>query len=268
MSKDKSIESKLAKFRKSDKPKQFTSWGFTRYNDYKQCPLKAKLKHLDKIEEPASEPMQRGIAVGEATEAYVKGQIKKMPMELAKFRDIFNFVRDAFKKHPDRMVVEETWGFTKEWSATPYDNWAKCAVRIKIDCGYYDGEGKDPFVRMTIRDWKTGKFKTDKVEEYTQQLELYALGAFMMNPKLKNVEAFLVFLDLGVIYPEPNTPEAKRLTFTRADVPRLKKLWDGRVRAMLLDTSFKARPNRGCTWCHYRKANAAAMPGGKALCQY
>ena len=33
--------------------KPLTSWSFSRYSDYKTCPLKAKLKHIDKIQEPS-----------------------------------------------------------------------------------------------------------------------------------------------------------------------------------------------------------------------
>jgi hypothetical protein len=261
----KSLESKLAKFRKAEKPKQFTSWSFSRYNDHRVCPLKAKLKHLDKIEEPANDAMERGSLIDEAAEKYVKGELAKAPRELDKFKKLFDAMRAAFKKAPKLMVVQEMWTFTKEWGRTVWNDWENAWVRLKVDCAIYEDKG---FKRMTIRDWKTGKFRVEKLEEYTQQLELYALGAFMNDSRLEHVDAVLVFLDAGVTYPRPDSEEAGRFTFKRKDMPRLKKLWDGRVRAMLLDQSFAARPNNGCQWCHYRKANAAAMPDGKARCKY
>jgi CRISPR/Cas system-associated exonuclease Cas4 (RecB family) len=258
------LESKLARFR-APKTKQFTSWSFSRYNDHRICPRKAKLKHLDKIEEPPNDAMERGSLIDEAAEKYVKSEIAKAPQELAKFKKVFEAMRAAFKKTPEQMVVQETWTFTKDWETTAWNDWARGWVRLKVDCAIYEDKAHK---RMTIRDWKTGKFKTDKLEEYTQQLELYALGAFMVEPKLEHVDAMLVFLDAGVTYPRPDSSEAERFSFDRKDVPRLKKLWDERVRRMLLDQAFPARPNNGCQWCHYRKANAAAMPDGKARCEY
>lgn len=284
----------------------FASWSFTRYNDYRLCPLKARLKHLGiegvndgkKIEEPGSDAMARGSAIGVLAQIYITGKLldlgdkeerkkfdeligyyhsderfaKKvmkgiagglLPDELERFKKTFAEMRALHRKAPQRMVVEKTWAMRKDWSPTVFDDWNGCAVRVKIDCGNMTAP-----TRMIIRDWKTGKYRAEKLEEYVEQLELYALTAFQLNDQLEGVEAFLFFLDHGIVYPEPDGEDAKRLTFVRTDVPRLKKLWDKRTRAMLLDRAFAARPNRLCQWCHYRKANAAAMPGGKALCKY
>lgn len=255
------LTAKLAAMRARPKKTSFESWSFSRYSDYKRCPLAAKLKHLDKVEEPPNDAMERGAAIGRLAELYVKGEVKKMPAELSKFADVFAEMRALYAKHPQRMVVEDTWAMRKDWSPTVWNDWAGCAVRVKIDCGHMASKKK-----MIVRDWKTGKYRVEKVEEYVEQLELYALAAFQMTEELQEVEAFLCFLDAGVTYPPPD--EAERLTFARADVPRLKKTWDKRTRAMLLDRAFAPRPNRGCQWCHYRKANAPAMPGKKALCRY
>ena len=247
------------------KAAQFTSWGFTRYNDYKQCPLKAKLKHLDKIEEPPNEAMARGSDIGRLAELWVKGDpsIKKVPDELKRFAGEFKELRELYKKHPKRMVVEDTWALRKDWTLTKWNDWDGCAVRVKIDVGFLTAP-----TSMRIIDWKTGKYRAEKREEYIEQLELYALGAFMANGTLEQVEAVLCYLDVGVTFPEPKSEDAKRLMFTRADVPRLKKTWDKRTRAMLFDKSFAPRPNDRCWYCHYRKENKAALPGGKALCRF
>lgn len=91
-------------------------------------------------------------------------------------------------------------------------------------------------------------------------------GAFSVYPKLMKVRARLCYLDVGVQF--PTTDDVEELTFTRADLPRLKKLWDKRTRAMLLSTSFPPRPNDKCHWCHYRKENTPNLPGKKQLCKF
>lgn len=245
------------------KKETFTSWSFSRFNDYKQCPRKAKLKHLDKISEPPNDAMARGADIGRLAELFIKGGIKKMPAELVKFKEVFEQLKLMYKKTPKRMVIEDSWAMTKTWGPSTWNDWDNCAVRVKIDAGHMDTP-----TSMVIRDWKTGKYRAEKREEYVEQLELYALSALVLNPQLEKVEAFLCYLDVGLTFPEPKSEDAKRLTFTRADMPMLKKTWDKRTRAMLFDQSFAPRPNDKCRWCHYRKENTANLPGKKQLCEF
>ena len=59
--------------------KQITSWSFSRYSDYKLCPLKARLKHVDKHKEPQNDAMARGQAIHKLAEDYTKGSIARLP---------------------------------------------------------------------------------------------------------------------------------------------------------------------------------------------
>lgn len=262
----KAIQSRLKKSSPKGgykKKEMFTSWSFSRYSDYKQCPRKAKLKHLDKIAEPPNDAMARGADIGRLAELFVKGKMNKIPDALTKFKDEFLMLAALYKKFPQRMVVEDQWALTKDWKPSKWDAWDECAVRIKIDVGHLvDAKS------MRVIDWKTGKYRAEKREEYIEQLELYALGALLLNPTLEKIEAFLAYLDHGVMFPEPKSEDAKRLTFTRADITRLKKMWDKRTRAMLFDKSFAPRPNDKCRWCHYRKENTKELPSKKQLCQF
>lgn len=262
----KAINARLKKAREASKPKkkaQFESWSFTRYNDYRTCPLKAKLKHLDKIEEPPNQAMARGADIGRLCELYIKGKLKKLPEELLQFGKTFNLLRDQYKKRPQSMVVEDSWTLTKAWEKTEWNDWKNAWVRVKIDAGHLT----DP-TTMRIIDFKTGKFRDEKRQEYIEQLELYCLSALMLNPQLKQVSSFLAYLDVGVMFPEPGSDDEEVMTFTRADIPKLKATWDKRTRAMLLDKSFAARPNATCRYCHYRKENTSQLPWRKQLCKF
>lgn len=236
--------------------KKLTSWSFSRYSDYRQCPLKAKLKHIDKIAEPKNPAMARGGLIHTIAEDYIKGKGRAMPPELKLFAPIFKMLRAQYKKKINGMVVEDNWSFTKDWTETEWNNWALCWVRIKLDCAHHDDD-----VTLRIRDWKTGKFREELNEEYVEQLELYALAALLLHEHIERVIPELDYLDYGIAYP----PNGEELVYTRADIPKLKKLWERRVKAMMNDTAFAPRPNDKCHWCHYRAANKA---NGGGQCKY
>lgn len=236
--------------------KQLTSWSFSRYSDYKQCPLKAKLKHLDKISEPPNEAMARGAAIHTLAEKFIKGELRTLPPELKAFADDFKKFKAQYKKKISGMVVEDNWSFTKDWTETQWNDWTRCWVRIKLDCAHHHDEAT-----LVVTDWKTGKFRPEMNEEYVEQLELYALSALLLHDHIEEVHPRLAYLDVGVVYPEAGKP----LVFTRADIPKLKKLWEKRTKAMMNDKLFAPRPNDKCKWCFYRSSNKAA---GGGQCKY
>lgn len=238
------------------KQNMITSWSFSRYNTYKLCPLKAKLQFIDKIKEPPNAAMQRGADVHDACEAYIKGKLDKLPKEARQFARLFRRLRRQYKKVINGMVVEDTWAFTKDWAETTWNDWVHCWVRIKLDCAEHVTE-----TTMIVNDWKTGKFRAEKNEEYVEQLELYALAALLIHPHIEVVMPRLVYLDVGVIYPAGD----EELMFTRADIPRLQKLWNSRTKPMLNDKTFAPRPNNLCHWCFFRADNKA---NGGGQCKY
>lgn len=237
--------------------KQATAWSFSRYTDYCQCPLKFKLKHIDKIQEPATaamarDAMARGSQIHDLAEGYIKGTIARLPKELKQFADEFRALRKQYKKSINGMVVEDTWAFTQDWDETTWNDWVGCWVRIKLDCAHHeDGE------TLIITDWKTGKFRPQEVEVYVEQLELYALAALLFYEHIEVVKPRLAYLDHGIVYPNPEEP----LVFTRDMIHELKKTWAKRVRPMMNDKTFAPRPNNKCHWCFYRNSNKAAGGG-------
>ena len=231
-------------------PKQATSWSFSRYSDYKMCPLRFRLKHLDKIPEPSSPALERGAAIHTMAEQYIKGKLRRMPPELKSFEAEFKALKAQYKKPAHGMVVEDSWSFTKDWTETQWDDWAGCMVRIKLDCAHHEDHET-----LVITDWKTGKFRPELNTEYIEQLELYALAALLLHDHIEKVKPRLVYLDAGLIYPTDDS-----LVFTKADVPKLKKLWAQRTKPMLNDKRFAPRPNDKCRFCWYRASNKE--PGG------
>lgn len=237
--------------------KQITSWSFSRYSDYKSCPFKAKMKHVDKIQEPPNPAMARGGEIHTMAENYIKGKMKVMPKELKLFADEFKKLKVAYKKKAAvEVFVEDSWAFTDKWLETVWNDWANCWVRIKLDCAHMVEDGV-----LRVIDWKTGKCREDNQEDYLEQLDLYALGAFLMFPKVMEVRPELKYLDYGITFNGKDEP----LVYKRSDLPKLKKAWEKRVKAMLNDKMFPPRPNKFCGWCFYRKANKA---NGGGQCKF
>jgi PD-(D/E)XK nuclease superfamily len=236
-----------------------TSWSFSRYSDYKTCPLKAKLKHIDKIQEPKNPAMQRGADIHDLAEQFIKGKVAKLPPDLRPMEAEFKRMRQLYKKRPESMVVEDNWAFTKTWDETAWNDWTGCWVRIKLDCAHHEDE-----TTLVVTDWKTGKFRPELNEEYVEQLELYALSALLLHEHIEQVLPRLAYTDLGRIYPDGESEPVLR--YTRADVPKLRKRWETRVKPMMSDTIFAPRANDKCKWCWYGKSKVAV--GGPGLCKF
>ena len=247
------------------KPNKITAWSFSRYSDYVQCPLKAKFKHVDKIKEPTNDAMLRGAAIHNLAEDFIKGKIRTLPPELKLFKTTFAELKKQFKKKISGMVVEDTWAFKEDWSQTRWDDWADCWLRIKLDCAHTVNESLTIAIDgnvLIVTDWKTGRFREEMNESYMEQLELYALAALILMPHIDVVMPCLAYLDFGIVYPAVEG----EIKFTKADIPRLKKLWAKRVKPMMNDTRFAPRPNDKCRWCWFSMSKKSV--GGPGLCKY
>lgn len=237
---------------------RFVSWSYSRYADYKQCPLKAKLAHLDKIREPKNAAMQRGADLHDQIRDFIRGTMNKVPAELTAIKLELSRFRKLFKKKLLGAIVEEDWAFTKDWTQTQWNDWANCVLRVKLDAAEWADNGET----MIVTDWKSGKFREEMNEDYVEQLELYALAALVLHPQLQRIRPRLYYVDLGFVYP----PISKPLEFGRKDVERLKKLWAKRTKPMLSDTRFAPRPNDKCRWCFY--GQSGKIKGGPGLCKF
>ncbi len=236
------------------KQNRITAWSFTRYSDYRQCPLKAKLKHIDKITEPGSPAMERGGVIHDEAAAYIKGAVARMPKSLVNWKKLFLLLRTKYREDSAYMHVEDTWAFRRDWTKTVWNDWSGCWLRVKLDCARRTDYGRS----MAIYDWKTGKFRVEESElTYTEQLELYAVAGFKLFPELEEITASLVYLDIA--------DRDFNLKFTVDQFDKLRSKWEQRVRPMMNDKRFAPRPNDKCVWCHYRKNNKA---NGGGQCRY
>ena len=207
-----------------------STWSYSRWKCWDQCPLKARFKFINKLVEPSSPALERGTQIHQMAQDFIEGKLKKLPAEL---KDFAKMIRKLKKIG---ATCELEWGFTKTWDPCAWmanDVWS----RIKTDVIFTDSPGS-----RTVIDWKTGKIYDDNEE----QMELYALATFLREPDCDRVITVLAYLDQN---------EAKERVFFRAGMDELRHEWERRVRPMLRDTIFPARPSHKCRWCHFRAAN-------------
>lgn len=226
-------------------PKPLTSWSYSRYTLYSQCPAKFKYSVLDKLPEPKGDALVRGAHIHTLAETYLKGAVRTLPAELKLFGDDFKRLKAKRKKDPESVIVEDNWAFTNSWGPSRWDDWKNCWLRVKLDVAERTGN------QVVITDYKTGKYRPDNITQYEEQGELYVTGAlqvFSSIPDLR-VSARLVYLDAGKVYPE------KPVEYTLDQLPVLKKNWMARVKPMFADKKFAPRPNQFCKWCSFRKDN-------------
>jgi len=226
-----------------------SAWSFSRYSDYKQCPLKYASKHLLKVKEPGSAAMDRGIAIHKMAEDFTTGKLKKLPAELNAFAPEFKRLAKLHAKKPDVVSVEGEWAFNRDWAVVPWFGGPQVYARIKLDLF----EFKDTDIGE-ITDHKTGKYSEFNNETYAEQLQLYALAAFKFHPQLAVARPRILYVDHGIEY--RTDTDGTMLEYTRAkDERTLVKLWEKKVLPMLKDTRFAPTANDKCHWCHYRKSN-------------
>jgi hypothetical protein len=212
-----------------------TAWSYSRYADYKQCPARFKYKHIDKLPDPGSPAMQRGNVIHKLAEDYVAGKLKKLPPELTGVKAEADFLREQ------KAVVEENWGFRRDWEWIGRPGWfgddvwfrAKTDVRLMYDDN-----------TLLLGDWKTGK----KYFDNEQQIELFALAGYKRFPFAVEVDTRLWYTDA-----EPDDNEIQR-TYKAPELAAIQRDWDKRVVPMFKDRRFAPTPNDKCGWCAFSKA--------------
>jgi putative RecB family exonuclease len=216
-----------------------TAWSYSRYADYKQCPLRFKLKFIDKLKETPSPHMERGSTIHKLGESYLAAPKKPraVPPEYKHFKEEMEQLRGL------EPMVEQQWGFTRDWKPTGWfggDTWLRivCDVVVKYDDNTVD-----------LIDFKTGR-KYDTNEE---QVELFSAAPFIKWPEVEEVQTRLWYLD------QPTDNEVLR-TYTRKDYEGIRKSWEKKVVPMFKDKRFAPTPNSKCRFCDWAKNKGGPCP--------
>jgi len=212
---------------------RINTWSYSRLLDYEACPLRAKLKHVDKIPEIQHPAAERGTATHLQAEDFVCGTTKTLPAGLKAFEQEFEKLRDM---HLDNKVsLEGEWGFDNEWTPAPYKGaW----LRVKGDAVAHTSS-----TTAVVIDYKTGRKDGNEIK-HGEQVQLYAIATFIRNPDVKHVTVELWYLDKDDI---------TKQEYTRMEALRHVQTFHKRAEKMLTATTFPANPTvHTCKWCSFR----------------
>lgn len=232
------------------------AWSYSRWADYEKCPQLFKFKVIEKRPEPGNEYMARGQRIHDLAQVCLMKPKSKIPADLRRVAAEIKLLR-KLKAEPEGMLTF-TDQFKGKTSWFGKDAWARIKVDAKARVTYYEAiqeiapaeveQGqRGQLNKLTpgtwVVDWKTGQFRPERSAD---QVELYALGAYMDDPVAEFVIVSLAFVDFG------RTVHAY-FDLSKAQLERLKNKWLKKVLPMQQDIKFKAKPGIQCDWCFFSK---------------
>lgn len=222
-------------------------WSFSTLKKFEKCPYSVYLAKVERAPVPPRDethPAERGNIIHLEAENFVKGE-GPFTKALRKFDEPFHQLQEAYAE--GRVELEQEWGFTEQWDSVSWRD-TDCWAMIKCDVV----EHLDEQTLHTI-DHKTGKSMGNEVP-HTQQLQLYALAAFMKYPQVQVIKASLWYIDEG-------KPRSK--TYNRTQVPAFLPRWTERAYKLTQAMTFPPKPNRGnCKFCDF------GLDNGTGACAY
>ena len=219
-------------------PKFTDAVGFSKLDCFRECPQKFKFQFIDKLPQPSSPALERGSALHDACETYVRGWSKELPESLERWKEGLDYLISM------KAVPELAWGFDKDWNLLP--NWLdkSCWLRVKLDVYFFLDEET-----LVVIDYKSGKYRVPSQE----QNELYAISGHAAFPHVKKVITAYWFLD--------QTEAPYETTYMADHLVLLRKKYEDYFAPLFEEEEWAPTPSRNCRWCSYAKHN-----GGK--CEY
>ena len=202
------------------------AWSLSILKLYEQCPGKYKAIKIDKIPEPESPYLSKGIAEHTKCEDFLTDKIQVLPPSLQNFYYEFHNLKKR------GALAEEAIATDDHWDIIPGDSWYHPDVwlRLKLDAR----------VDNFLVDFKTGK----RYPEHEEQAELYSIVWLLNHPEIETVEVEFWYL---------NTGEVVTYTFDRRELTNQTVKWEERVKAFMEDTAFTPTRNKYCYNCYIRQ---------------
>lgn len=207
------------------------SWSYSAYSLYEQCPAKYKYVKIDKMPEPRSEALVRGDEIHKKIAAFLSDVTKTVPYEARHFVSQMEQLKEL------DPIVEQQWGFDKNWRESGWRDWNKTWYRASLDAAVlYPDKTAD------VIDHKTGKLYSTNED----QVRLFAATLMIRYPQVTHVTARLWYLDSG--------DEVIR-EYSAADRDPIRNDWLKKIGPLFADTTWAPKPGPLCRFCHFRKDN-------------
>lgn len=226
------------------------AWSFSSLQSFEQCPHRMKLKVVDKLPLPPTDPnspLERGNRIHKAAEDFIQGLTDTLDPALAKhMAQQYHAMRELFAQ--GKVTVEEEWAYTRTLEPTDWrakDAW----VRAKLDCCVQLNAANE----VLVQDHKTGKLFGNEVK-HAQQGMFYAGLAALRYPEAQRFH-------VEFWYPDVN--DLTHTVFNRRQADVFRNRFIERGEKMTTATEFPARPNESnCRYCDF------GCNKGTGACEY
>lgn len=213
------------------------AWSFSGWTNFSNCPHSTYLSKVVRAPDPSGPAAERGTRVHTEVENFIQGETDELCPEAKKhFEGLITSLKHKYENGD--VEIEGDWGFDRDWGITGWtdDNvWA----RVKLDAI----ERESP-TSAKIYDWKTGR-KFGNEMKHAQQLQLYAISAFLRFPELQFVHGEMIYLDKNDRLPAD---------YSREEAMAFMDTWNRRGHRMTTETNFPATPGEAnCQWCPHAK---------------
>lgn len=225
------------------------NWSFSKLIMYEGCPMRFKLKYIDRMPEPPQppdSPLERGSRIHDNLELFIKGEatLKNEAKALDKFEPAMQHLKMLYAE--GMAVAEDDWWFNADWD--PCER-KEVWLWSKLDFNVQD----IPNRHTIVGDYKSGK-SGYKTVEHIQQTQLYAATACLRQEWAETATAELWYVDEGWV---------RTSTYTREQALRYVGRFDQRVQRLYNDRFFRPNANRiTCRWCPFSPRGTGACPVG------
>lgn len=229
------------------------NWSISTLLQYDACPMRVKLKKIDKMPEPPIDPngpLERGNREHQLFQEYVEGDIVDLSGSTAKalneFKPYFDHARELYSVQIAH--TEEDWLFDSDWNDTTREQ-GNIWLWAKVDLSIHD-QASDRIISV---DYKTGK-SAYKAIDHIQQNQLYAAISALKFEWANTIDTELWYVDEGLV---------KSSVYTREQALTYVGRFQQRADKMMSDKFFRPNPNKHtCRYCPYSPRGTGACPVG------
>jgi RecB family exonuclease len=215
------------------------AWSHSALNTFRTCPKKYYHEKIKKdVKFTETEASSYGKQVHKAFEDYV-GKGKKLPFGMAHYKPYL----DKFREISGEKLVEQKMAITREFQSTGYfdkDVWFRGQADLIIINGSH----------AIVIDYKTGKLKDD-----FDQLDLMAACAFCLDPDIHTMTAMFFWTKDRSITSKEYKRDDARDVWNRF-IPMVRKLFIPMVRKLevaVKTTDFPPKTNGLCrSYCEVK----------------
>lgn len=232
------------------------NWSFSKLMMYETCPMRVRLKYIDRLPEPAlppDNPMERGSRIHNNLELYVKGEaeLQNEAKKLEQFKPALGHLQELYACK--QATAENDLFFNRDWDL--------CEKRsvwlwLKKDFCVTDGAqvtDREAVTRTITGDYKSGK-SGYKTIEHIQQLQLYAACDALEYPNAEVHISEIWYVDEG---------STRQMTYSHEQALSFVGRFAARAERMYADRYFRPNPSRDiCRYCPYSPRGTGACPVG------